>query len=396
MSSHDQQPLMVPPSGTPLPPTTSVLPLDYYDVEMRGLNLRDYLFVLLKRKWLVIGVFLAVFLAAALCTYLSTPIYIATAKLQITEDNPGSQVSADNKLPEMLGYGGEDKFQQTQYKILQSRSLAQRVAQDLNLKDEPQFKYLKEIKPALTEAEIDKAITGQINIEVNPVKDTYLVDVSFRSPHRSLAQKVVNSIAEEYMYLSIDRRNESFGLVRRWLDKQLGEMAAKVQSAEEKLNKFGQKTDIYAVEDKNNVVVQKYADLSSLLTKAQAEEMAKEAQFKQIQENGPDAPLIVNNPLIATLRQQVVDEEAKISAMKKVYRGQHPEMLAEQANLTELRGRLQAEVKRLQESVKADYEAANRTEKLLNDSFTDQKAQMAKLQEHLTDFQILEKGRPDQ
>ena len=53
--------------------------------------------------------------------------------------------------------------------------------------------------------------------------------------------------------------------------------------------------------------------------------------------------------------------------------------------------RLQAEVGRLQESVKADYEAANRTENLLNDSFTAQKGQMVKLQDNLADFQILKR-----
>jgi capsular exopolysaccharide synthesis family protein len=119
--------------------------------------------------------------------------------------------------------------------------------------------------------------------------------------------------------------------------------------------------------------------------------MAKEAQFKQIKGAGPDAPLIVNNPLIATLRQQLVSQQAKVSAMKKVYRREFPALMSEEASLTELRGRLNSEVQRVQESVKADYEAANRTEKLLNDSFTDQKGQMAKLQDNLTDFQILKR-----
>ena len=368
MSSHDQHPLMVPPSGAPLPAASSLPPLDYYDVEMQGPGLQDYIFILLKRKWLVIGVFLTIFLAVALYTFLRTPIFRASAKLQITEDNPGSHVSASDKLPEFFGYDDAEKFQQTQYDILQSQSLGRRVVQTLNLPEGTAW-----------------------NLEINPVRNTYLVEVACQSPDKAVAQKVVNAVADEYMYLSIDRRNESFALVRKWLDKQLKELAAKVQEAQKKLYKFGQKTDIYTLEDKDNVVVQKFIDLSSLVTKAQAEKMAKEAQFKQIKEEGPDAPLIVNNPLIATLRQQVVSEEAKISAMKKVYRSEHPEMLAEQANLNELRGRLQAEVKRLQESVKADYEAANRTEKLLKDSFTDQKGQMAALQDNLTDFQILKR-----
>ncbi len=393
MSSHDQHPLIVPPSGAPLPATSPLPPLDYYDAEMQGPGLRDYLYILLKRKWLVIGAFLTIFLAVALYTFLRTPIFRATAKLQITEDNPGSQVSANDKLPEMFGYDVVEKFQETQYKILQSWSLAQRVVQALNLKEEPEFKSIKEKNPEMSEAEVEKAIIGLVmeKLEVTPVKNSYLVEVAFKSPDKTMAQRVVNAIADQYMYLSIDRRNESFALVRKWLDKQLQEMAGKVQEAQKKLYKFGQKTDIYTLEDKDNVVMQKFIDLSSLLTRAQAEKMAKEAQFKQIKEEGPDAPLIVNNPLIATLRQQLVSEEAKISAMKKVYRSQHPEMLAEQANLAELRSRLQAEVKRLRESVQADYEAANRTEKLLNDSFTGQKGQMAKLQDNLTDFQILKR-----
>ena len=159
-------------------------------------------------------------------------------------------------------------------------------------------------------------------LEVTPVKNSYLVEVSFQSPDKSLAQRVVNAIADEYMYLSIDRRNESFALVRKWLDKQLQEMAGKVQEAQKKLYKFGQQTDIYTMEDKDNVVVQKFIDLSSLLTKAQAEKMAKEAQYQQIKDKGPNAPLIVNHPLVATLRQQLVTQQAKVSAMQKVFRGE--------------------------------------------------------------------------
>jgi uncharacterized protein involved in exopolysaccharide biosynthesis len=95
--------------------------------------------------------------------------------------------------------------------------------------------------------------------------------------------------------------------------------------------------------------------------------------------------------LVSALRQQLVTQQAKVSALQKVYRGGHPDLQAEQANLAETKVRLQAEVQRLQESVQADYQAANRTEKLLNDSFSAQKGEMAKLQQNLTDFQILKR-----
>ena len=143
--------------------------------------------------------------------------------------------------------------------------------------------------------------------------------------------------------------------------------------------------------DQDNVIVQKFIDLSSLLTKAQSEKMAKQAQYQQLKEQGPNASLIVNNPLIGALRQQMVVEQAKVSAMGKIYLPGHPEMQAETAKLAELKSRLDAEVRRVQDSVKADYEAAERTENLLKNSFENQKQQMVNLQDNLSNYQILKR-----
>ncbi len=348
---------------------------------------------MLKRKWWIIGSFLTIFSVVALYTLTKTPIFRTAALLQITQDNPGSQVAVDDKLSKLTGSDSLEKFQQTQYKILQSNSLALRVIEALNLREHPDFKSINKEKQDASDSEIENNLVARFlkKLEVTPVRNSYLVKVSFQSPDKSMAQKVVNAVADEYMYLSIDRRNESFALVRKWLDKQLQEMAGKVQEAQKKLYKFGQQTDIYTMEDKDNVVVQKFIDLSGLLTKAQAEKMAKEAQYQQIKDKGPNAPLTVNHPLVASLRQQMVAQQAKVSAMQKVYRGEHPELQAEKANLAELQTRLQAEIQRLQESVKADFEASSRTEKLLSDSFSEQKGQMVKLQDNLTDFQILKR-----
>ena len=393
MSNHDQPPMLMPPYSPPLPSPSSHPAIDYDSDSHEDLSLREYFHILLKRKWWVIGTFLFVFVGATLFTFLRTPIYQSTALLQITEDNPASKLSMEDAMSKLTGNDSLEKFQQTQYKILQSESLALRVIQTLNLKETPDFKEIREDNPDKSENDLENLMIKKFlkQSEVTPTRNSFLVEVSFQSPDKVMAQKIVNAMADEYMYLSIDRRNDSFALVRKWLDKQLQEMESKVEAAQRKLYKFGQKTDIYALDDqaKDNVVVQKFVDLSSLLTRAQAERTAKEAQYRQIKDNGPNAPLIVNNPLVASLRQQLVTQQAKVSAMKKVYREGHPDLMGEQANLTELRGRLQSEVNRLQESVKADFEAANRTEKLLNDSFKDQKGEMAKLQDNLIDFQIL-------
>jgi succinoglycan biosynthesis transport protein ExoP len=393
MPNQDHPLMALPPSSpsrAPFPPQTT---LTYsYEVN-QGKSLRDYLDILWKRKWWIIASFSIIFLGVALFNILQTPIYRATTKLQITQDNPAADVSFDDKLSKLSGSSDMEKFQATQYGILKSESLALRIIKSLQLVDHPDFKSIREKNPNKSKTEIEELMIPAFlkNLEVKPVKDSFLVEVSYQSPDRVMAQRVVNAIGNEYMNLSIDRRRESFDLVGKWLDKQLGDMAAKVQETQKKLYKFGQKTNIYTLEPKDNVIVQKFVDLNALLTKAQAEKMAKEAQYKEIKANGSNSPLIVNNPLVQDLRKQMVAQQAKVSSMKKVFREGHPDLQMEMANLAEVRGRLNAEVQRTADSVKADYEAASRTEKLLNDSLTAQKGEMVRLQDNLSDYQILKR-----
>ena len=376
-----------------LPPTPT--PDLYYEIE-KGHTIREYLDILLRRKWWIIGTLFTIILLAALYTYTRTPIYRATAMIEITADNPGSQVSTEGRISGAGNWLAAQKFQETQNKILKSRSLAKRVIKALNLGDHPDFAGFKKIKNR-SEAEIENimadAFVGRLTVE--PVRNTNLVDVSYQSADKEITKKILDVIANEFLYLLIDRRNESLSLVRNWLNKQLNQMSEKVQETQNKLYKFGQKTDIYMVGnkagDQESVIVQKFGDLNALLTKAQSEKMARKAQYDQIKEQGPNASLIVNNPLIASLRQELVIQQSKVSALGKVLLQGHPEMQAETAKLAELRARLNAEVKRIEESVKADYEAADRTENLLQESFTAQKQQMANLQDNLSNYQILKR-----
>jgi succinoglycan biosynthesis transport protein ExoP len=385
-------------SGSPSSPVLSTpSPSDvYYELE-KGRTLREYIDILIRRKWWIIATFLTIVFLAALYTFTRTPIYRATAMIEITADNPGSNVSIDSRMMGM-GWVQAQKFQETQNKILKSRSLAKRVIGVLDLGKYSEFAGFAKAKNKSQDAILNAMAASFVGrLDVEQIRNTNLVNISFLSADKSMAQKVVDAIPSEFLYLLIEKRNQSFSLVRDWLNDQLDRMAEKVQETQKKLFKFGQKTDIYMIGSSktrgqdDNVIIQKFVDLSALLTKAQSEKMAKEAQYKQIKEEGPNAPLIVNNPLIALLRQELVAQQSKVSAMGKIYLSGHPEMQAETAKLEELRKRLNAEVKRVQDSVKADYKAASRTEHLLQESFAAQKRHMASFQDNLSNYQILQR-----
>ena len=92
--------------------------------------------ILNKRKWLILGIAAAFVVLAAVRTLMQTPLYTATVRLQI-DRNVAKIVQGDNVMP--VEDASDFEFMQTQYELLQSRTMAERVASALRLGDDPDF-----------------------------------------------------------------------------------------------------------------------------------------------------------------------------------------------------------------------------------------------------------------
>jgi len=115
-------------SVTPIPPAGS-------EGEPQEAHLWEYIYVVLRRRRLVLAVFLGVAALATLRSLLTRPVYEASAQILIERDTPNvltfkevSQVDA-----------ARDDYYQTQYKLLQSRALARRVIESMNLLQDAEF-----------------------------------------------------------------------------------------------------------------------------------------------------------------------------------------------------------------------------------------------------------------
>jgi len=106
------------------------------------INLRDYLQVILIRKWVVIVSFIISLTIVTFYSFKATPIYQSTTSVMINKENP-NVVSFE----EVLSVDNKDlMFYQTQYDILASRSLAIRVIKSMKLQDSPEFKPDEELE----------------------------------------------------------------------------------------------------------------------------------------------------------------------------------------------------------------------------------------------------------
>lgn len=398
MQNNHPSDLMVPLS-TPLPANQSGYGNIHYAYaieEEQDFHLRDYWHVLVKRKWWFWGVLSLVMVVTALVTFLMTPVYQGKITLQIVQDNPSALMGGDklDPLGAITGSSEMDRFYETQYKILQSPTLAYGLIDSLKLKEHPSYKEMEADNAEDSTEVIRQKYAEELlrRIKVTPVKKSFLVDVSFRSTDKDLVRRLPEAIQAEYLKLAMITRQQSYEMIREWLDGELTRLGKKLEVSEQNLYNDGRKKDFLSLEDNQyNVIVQKYVELGKVLTTAQSEKLVKEAQYRQIHEKGMDAPMITGHPLIQQLRQQLIELEGQVSAGSKIYGPNYPEQQAQNAKLGEVRGRITSEIKRLETSIKADYETAARTEALLQKDFEAQKAKVVDLQNNLVQHHILKR-----
>ena len=98
-------------------------PAGIVNLERDDVHLTDYLKAIVRRRWTALTAFLVVMAAVAIYTFTATPIYRARVQLLIENENP-NVVSFKEVIEQEKS---TNEYYQTQYRMLQSRSLARRT-----------------------------------------------------------------------------------------------------------------------------------------------------------------------------------------------------------------------------------------------------------------------------
>src|SRR3972149_828107 len=251
-------------------------------------NLRDYIDVILRRKWIVISCLAISVVTVAVASLLMNRIYKAEATIEIAPENP--KITTFQEVVELEPQPQQtDSFYETQYKLIESKSLAKEVVSALQLDLHPEF-AVKEKKPGFisfvndTFAQILQANekkSDPIEIEkrqlareeglidsfldrvkVTPDRKSRLVQISFESSFPELSAKVANTLVDEYIGWVLERKLDATKAARRFLEKQLGEVKAKLERAEEELSSYAKGADIVSLDEKFNLTYKQLAELN--------------------------------------------------------------------------------------------------------------------------------------
>jgi polysaccharide biosynthesis transport protein len=382
-------------------------------------HLADYLRVLSKRRWTAVTAFLLVSVSVTVYTFTATPIYQVRAQLLIEKENSNvvtfKEAFEQNQIT--------DDYYQTQYKILQSRALARRTIDALKLWNDPllggganagvaRFSLLRpttwmlafRASPAPARPpDIDetKAQSGAIDrflagLTVSPIRNSRLVDLKYDSTDPVFATTVTNALAQAYIAQNLEFKFMASKDASDWLGQQLGEQKAHVEASEQALQRYREQTDSGALEEKQNIVGQKLADLNAAVTRAKTERIQKQALYDQVVAIKDPAALdsvsaILSNTFIQQQKLAIAELQRQQVQFSEKMGPNHPDMLKLSATIKSVEIKMRAEVTKVVASLKNDYEASLAQERSLMAALDSQKGSALALSRKGINYGVLER-----
>lgn len=351
------------------------------------IHLSDYLAIIRKRKWVVI-IFSVVLIGIVMTVSLhTTPTYQATAQI-IIERQPYAVTNVEEAINRDTR---ELDYYQTQYNLLQSRSLASKVIEELQLwKDfqsgpvAAQSEPINEDKTAITDWYLSC-------LSIEPVRGSRLINISFSSSSAETAARVANTHARAFIEKSTEVRHSGLD----WLTAQLKEQKEKVEASQRTIYEYKKTHNITSFEDRQNIVSQKLMDLNAALTKVKSDRLSKQAVYNQLNaltvedENIFSLPEVAQDSVILGLRNQLIQLKAKQLEMSANYGPKHPKMIDVESRLKQLEQELNREVLRLKKAIKADLDRALAYERSLQQTLDAQKHEDLSLNEKGIQYDVL-------
>ena len=352
-------------------------------------TLQDYLLILRERIWYIVVVFLVVFSSALVYTLSETKIYQSSTTVQIFRRDP--MVIKGDKLMEDEIRGAEDL--NTQIKIMESHTMVQRVATRITGDD------LRAFLAPYERAAADTAFVADIiarNRKIVPQRVTLVVTIAYQHPDRSIAAKVANLFAEEYLKNNAELRYKLQVKANEELQMTVADQQKKVNQLAQKLQEYKESNKTVSLDQRKDIVSDSLKTSNAEEQKAAMVLHAAEIRLNQIKEHrakGADLlglPFVANQPVITELTQQLANQKILIAKLGERYRAKHPDMIAAKNSIEQTERELARAINSTCDQVEAEYQSALRNHQQRETDLARHKAEVLMLDRMAVEYNQLE------
>ncbi len=411
-------------------------------------QLRKYWRAVRKRLWLLISISALITMLTAIYMARKPDIYQAKAQVQVDLENTPDVGGSKGSAVIVSSPVNDPAYFNTQLQILSSPSLMRRVVKTLDLENDKSFTQPRtgqnnstwqnlrrmfgfgaapeaekngdmvaedvltgKVAPAtdredLTEAKrLQPYVNGLIGgLIVDPVKeirtssyskDTRLVDLRFRHQDPQVAARIVNAIADAFVYSNLERRTKNTLSTGDFLQERIAGLQSQIRNSEERLLQYARNNDILDLEADQNVVVSRLTGLNQQLLTAENARKLTEARYNAARVSGAATNLaeaakgsgeaIETN--LTNLRQR--KEELLVR-----YQPEYPAVKAIDAQITKLESEKKNTTQRVTNVVlsnlETEYRQARAFEQQLRSAYNEQTGKMSSQNQAAIQYRIIQ------
>jgi capsular exopolysaccharide synthesis family protein len=376
-------------------------------------QLRDYLFIILKRKWLILSLCLVVTSLAAIQMYRQPSIFEAQSTIRI-EQRRGNVLQTDKFI---IGGQPDPNFWGTQLKLLESPALARQVVLTLDLQNNPDFfgggqsqtgffSRLKSLftrekaKPKISPAApsgLELVSEGKLkeqplspqelaalepfedmiiaNEDVSGIVGTNLFNIKYTHTNPELAQKIANALAEVFAYNNLERSTSGSTKAEDMLARQIAELQGKITFTQERQFNYARVNNLPLSTTGQNLDDQRLSQLSNQLLQAQNDRKTAQSIYETAKSAADpfSVPQVQISARVTALRDRISALKERRDTLLVVYTPEWPEVKKLDAAIKPLQDEIAKAAQETIGMLKAQYEAALAHEKSIESMYGQQK-----------------------
>ena len=384
-----------------------VLPREKSEDDMELLKLWRSIW---HRKAAILGFTGVVTVAALVAAFAMTPVYRAQVSMMIDEKG-AKPISFDNTI---AADSTTSQYMETQFELLKSRSLAERVVQELNLTHSPQFdarqkssvamtlghwltsaglerfvpaSMMLKLKggPELTDeqrfAATTRAFMDQISLEPQGKSQLAKLQVDLNDPQ--MAAAAANALAKGFIETQLKTSIGSSETATNWMNGRLGELGDKLKESEARLQAYRESENLVDVKGVGTISATELSMTSERMIDARRARAEAQSQYRQVQAMGKggweqlaSVPAVLADPVVQEFKTQQAKAQAKVDELSSRYGAHHPAMAAARSELNAASASLKVQVEQVAAGIERTYQLAAANEGSLQASVNTNKSQI--------------------
>lgn len=329
--------------------------LEYEEAtEQGGLDFWRVLQVVLSRKWMILAITIVGVAMSFVLTLREIPMYWATATIEIQRQEV-QILEGTNVGPDLVA---DATYMETQYRLLRSRYLGERVAEELNLPNDARFANQSLPRDQRLQQASRRVVAG---LRISPAGRSRVVNVSFISPFQKESAMIANATAEAFIQSNLERKYNTTAFAREFLDERLASTKIALEGSERRLVEYaeqeglldlGGSTDGAGSLDENSIIA-----LNNELSEAESARILAEQEYRTAA-NTPSFRELLDSPALTRMRETRSALLADYQEMLGQFKPEYPTMIRLQTRIDAVEEEIERETNGLIAALKVDFDAA--------------------------------------